>query len=117
MPKIEWSSLIADPDGRIDYDRLFSFFSVFGFAFGILVVALAMAGIIPKNEYLTWGAGILVAPMTAKGVFHGARGVVSAARGVAQRRATTAVIRGEAAGRRASDPDNRASEIPPAEVP
>jgi hypothetical protein len=103
MTKIELSSFIADTDGRIDYDRLINLVSVLGFTFGVFVVALAMAGVIAANEYLTWGAGILVAPLTAKGILHGARGAVTAARGAAERRTTRAIISGEAPGRRAVD--------------
>lgn len=96
MPRIDWSSFIADADGRIDYDRLIKLISVLGFTFGIVVVALAMAGAITANEYLTWGAGILVAPLT----------VTSAAgrlRTMADARQARAIIAGSSPSRRAVD--------------
>lgn len=96
MAQIEWSSLIADDKGRIDYGRMARLLSLLLALAGGTTVTLAMAGLIHVSDFLAMGAGMLVAPLTVGKAVDGFRGA-------ATQRETRAIIAGEAPGRRAVD--------------
>jgi hypothetical protein len=96
MARIDWSSLIADPAGQIDYVRVRQLVSVLLAVVAGVILALAMANIVAANEVLAMGAGMLVVPLTIGKAVDGLRGA-------ADRRETRAIIAGQVPGRRAVD--------------
>jgi hypothetical protein len=96
MSRIEWSSLIADDRGRIDYGRMGRLLSLLLALSGGATVTLAMAGLIHVSDFLAVGAGMLVAPLTVGKAVDGFRGA-------ANQRESRAILAGEVPGRRAVD--------------
>lgn len=96
MPKLSWSDLIADGQGRVDITRLYQLVGLLLALLAGLVIVCGMAGIIQPNENLRWGAGMLVAPIMVGLARDGMMSLVS-------RHKARAIIAGTAAGRRAVD--------------
>ncbi len=65
MTAVRWASVLATPDGEIQYDKLRSLASILLALFGGGVLVAAMTGLIhPATEVLLVGVPALVLPLT-----------------------------------------------------
>lgn len=96
MPPVDWSSLITDERGRVDYHRLGLLLACTLAFCGGLILLLVMASVVTANENTRWIAVGMVLPLT------GVLGSTSFRRGMEMRR-SRAIIAGAEPGRRAID--------------